>query len=322
MKRYFTLVEVLLVVVILGIIATIGIPLYRGTVERAKAKACEANLKVIHAAVEVYGLENDILPATLSQLEPRHFQKAWAQVLKKENGLLIKIANFIVDFDRRGMAYAEEGFLSRYLKGESKYLVCPSDLTPFPSGVSYGLNAYLKGMSFKDYNVLQQSMGGVLLIGDCDQPYFSSLGELASRHNYVRGWGSQVHFVNVLLVTGAIVPIEQGFLRNAPRPEAANPPPNVNSPWTNPGTENNPELGERPVVSRGLESVQLPAGVANASANTLPSSSGQPSPRTGSGSLTGRVQESVTAGGGTSYGGSRRSSGWPSGGGGGSSGCR
>ncbi|MGI6652320.1 MAG: type IV pilin protein [Limnochordia bacterium] len=50
----FTLVELMIVVVILGILAGIGIQQYGNVQERARAAAHEANIKVLTSAANMY----------------------------------------------------------------------------------------------------------------------------------------------------------------------------------------------------------------------------------------------------------------------------
>jgi type II secretory pathway pseudopilin PulG len=61
MKKYFTLVDIVISLIILGILATLGLPLYNNAIENAKAKACEMNLKVLLGALEAYSLEREII---------------------------------------------------------------------------------------------------------------------------------------------------------------------------------------------------------------------------------------------------------------------
>ena len=54
----FTLVELLVVVIVLGILAAIGIPQYTRSVERGKMREAEANLHTMYMAEKMYKLNN------------------------------------------------------------------------------------------------------------------------------------------------------------------------------------------------------------------------------------------------------------------------
>ena len=56
----FTLVELLIVVVILGIIAAIGFPMYTGYIDSARDKEATASLQAISMMQEQYQLENNL----------------------------------------------------------------------------------------------------------------------------------------------------------------------------------------------------------------------------------------------------------------------
>ena len=58
-QRGFTLVEVMIVLVIIGIIAAIAVPKLSGFTTRAKRQACEANIKAIETAVAAYSAAQD-----------------------------------------------------------------------------------------------------------------------------------------------------------------------------------------------------------------------------------------------------------------------
>lgn len=58
-KKGFTLIEVLVVVLILGVLATIVIPRIASSTGAAKAAKCSANWGMLIRALELYGTNND-----------------------------------------------------------------------------------------------------------------------------------------------------------------------------------------------------------------------------------------------------------------------
>ena len=64
----FTLIEVMIVIVILGILAAITVFAVGGITDRGETSACKANLKNAEIAVEAYWAQNRTYPATLDEL--------------------------------------------------------------------------------------------------------------------------------------------------------------------------------------------------------------------------------------------------------------
>jgi len=190
-KKNLTLSEIVIVVVMIGILVTIGIPLYNNTVENAKAKACELNLKTILGAVEAQTLEHNSFPASLSSISDKNFQKAWAKVLKEEGAFKVKFIYFLVNFDKNGLAYAKnaEPWIHKFI-AESDVLQCPSA----HGGISYGINSSLAGKTFEEYNA---ESGEVIVVGDCDSNVFVGDGQLAGRHKEYRILGSTNYAVTL-----------------------------------------------------------------------------------------------------------------------------
>ncbi len=63
----FTLVELLIVIVILGILATVTVFAVRGITERSQENACDVELRALETAVEAYYVDNDqVFPTTLA----------------------------------------------------------------------------------------------------------------------------------------------------------------------------------------------------------------------------------------------------------------
>ena len=64
----FTLVELMIVVVILGILAGIGIQQYGKVQEEARQKAHEANVRIIESAMRMYEMVEGVQPENIDDL--------------------------------------------------------------------------------------------------------------------------------------------------------------------------------------------------------------------------------------------------------------
>ena len=62
-EQGFTLVELVVVIVILGILATLGIQAVSPRADEAKKAAAAANVRIIASAVELYQVDHGALPA-------------------------------------------------------------------------------------------------------------------------------------------------------------------------------------------------------------------------------------------------------------------
>lgn len=160
MKRAFTFMEILAVVAIVGIIATFAVPGYINMMEKSKARVCETNQRVLLGAVEIYALENDALPASLSKLNTSQIERSWVKVFKQKSDWKTRLAYMLVDFDKRGLAYANviPTWLAKYLPNRD--LACP---LVTPGNISYGFNSNLAGMSYTAYKALP---GNTDIVGD------------------------------------------------------------------------------------------------------------------------------------------------------------
>ena len=63
----FTLIELLTVIAIIGILAAILIPVVGSVRESARATNCTSNLRQIGTAMQVYAMENSVLPAARNE---------------------------------------------------------------------------------------------------------------------------------------------------------------------------------------------------------------------------------------------------------------
>ena len=77
-RKGFTLVEVLIVVIIIGILAAIGIPQFAASIEKAKGGEARAGLGHVQTGEKVYFAENEYYTTVLSNLDITLSQRYWA----------------------------------------------------------------------------------------------------------------------------------------------------------------------------------------------------------------------------------------------------
>lgn len=73
----FTLIEILLVVVIIGILAAVAVPRLTGKVESAQRNAAKQGIAVIEGAIDVYEVDNGKLPESLQSLMTKGGEANW-----------------------------------------------------------------------------------------------------------------------------------------------------------------------------------------------------------------------------------------------------
>ena len=76
-RKGFTLVEVLIVVIIIGILASIGIPQFAASIEKAKGGEARAGLGHTQTGEKVYFAENEFYTSNVADLDITLTQKYW-----------------------------------------------------------------------------------------------------------------------------------------------------------------------------------------------------------------------------------------------------
>ncbi|MES2298408.1 MAG: type II secretion system protein [Pseudomonadota bacterium] len=66
--RGFTLIELLIVMAIIGLLLTIAVPRYFGSLDKSKEVALRENLQVLRTGIDRYYADKGAYPATLSDL--------------------------------------------------------------------------------------------------------------------------------------------------------------------------------------------------------------------------------------------------------------
>ena len=77
-RKGFTLVEVLIVVIIIGILAAIGVPQFANSIEKAKGGEARAGLGHLQTGEKVYFAENEYYTTTPADLDITLSQRFWA----------------------------------------------------------------------------------------------------------------------------------------------------------------------------------------------------------------------------------------------------
>jgi type II secretory pathway pseudopilin PulG len=172
----YTLVELLTVLTIILVLTTFGVFVYNRAIAYAKGTVCQTNLRALEAAIELYTMETDALPASLGRLKLEYIEKGYARAMG-DRGWLKKLSFFLVKLDTSDEVYAQ--FLTpenlKTYGGSEGVFHCPADHN---GGASYGINGNLIGRQWSKIGRDE------LVIGDSDHYVFTSINQLAKRHRH------------------------------------------------------------------------------------------------------------------------------------------
>jgi len=98
----FTLIEILLVVVIIGILAAIAVPRLGGRVGQSQVAAARASIGAISTAIDLYETDNGKLPESLQNLITKGSEPNW-------NGPYLRKAESLKDPWGMEFQYTKQG---------------------------------------------------------------------------------------------------------------------------------------------------------------------------------------------------------------------
>jgi len=196
-----------MVVVAIGILATLVVPAYQNFIEDQQARVDETNLKALQSALDTYTMEHDTMPASLSRLPREYINRGYAQALQQEDAWKMKLAYAVVDWQNRSLAYA--AFLRDSIaRGDMRLLTCPKDPAPSADHGSYGLNIKLEGITAVAYRNLPAD---TILIAESINATFNDANlvtDLVMRHQH-HGILSSTNYAHVIRKNKSIWEIDQ-----------------------------------------------------------------------------------------------------------------
>ncbi len=87
----FTLIEMMMVLLVLGILMSLALVSFFFSTRASKETACRANLRILRDAVGRYQVDNGLFPANLSDLIPQH--------LDGDQGTACPVSNLPYEYD-------------------------------------------------------------------------------------------------------------------------------------------------------------------------------------------------------------------------------
>ncbi|NQT47208.1 MAG: type II secretion system protein [Candidatus Omnitrophica bacterium] len=130
-KSSFTLIELLIVVIIVGILATVALPQYTKVVNRARGAEAVSNIGTLMRAMAVYYTESSDYPRNAASFDIFATNIGSAVAYPSLNGIGL-YATFDETNDDRKWDYGCHPFPSTIHTGDTNYTVCawPHDINP------------------------------------------------------------------------------------------------------------------------------------------------------------------------------------------------
>lgn len=197
-QKGMSLNEIMVTVVIVGILATLALPMLQNYFEKSESEVCKTNLKTLKTALDIYAMEHETVPGTISQLAP-YLDRAYAKVMRHPGAWKARLA--YASLQARSLwqqprcwaadtnistSTNNQRFLLSLAKGDRRLITCPKSQGAF----SYALNAgvLLSGgnpISARAYQELTEKDGAGnfrVLIADCDAGTLSGAGGISTHH--------------------------------------------------------------------------------------------------------------------------------------------
>ena len=206
--KAFTLIELVIVVVVIGVLSTLAVAGYQSSIEGSKSKVCATNEQMLKTALDIYSMEHDTMPASLSAIPDSYKERAYAMVMRGANGWWTRLAARVVEIDGAGRAYAQSFMRDVLLKGNLKVMTCPSDDTPptASGGTSYALNDAIVGLTAAQY---RDAADDIVLIVDSNNATFPASDDAPMLYRHGKTIFNSEGASNMITAKGIVYPAKK-----------------------------------------------------------------------------------------------------------------